>query len=151
MRLDVLLQDLKRVHDEIRTRQKAQRRMSALVIATVGVGLPILLRIQGRVEAVLALLAGLSFVFLFIGYSYVGPMRGILRLSNYEINDLVPKINEEAGDDINDLMKWEGYVRDKIRGDFFQSDRLCINCSRRVFYNYNSFLVLLSSHISNLM
>ena len=114
-RLEVLLEDFRRIRNEIASFQSAQRRMVRYVIVAFGIGLPVLVNNVGSEAIVTAVLFGFAFACEFLSLTYVGLTRGILRLSGYELREIVPRINEIT-DSPDDLLKWEQYMYDKVRG-----------------------------------
>lgn len=98
---------------EIRALQEGQRRIVTLVPPAVAIGIPLVLRPSSEAPPWLAaaIFGGLSFMFLLLVATYIGYGLGTIRLSQYQMNHLAPRINSLAAPVLNDLFAWEAHVR----------------------------------------
>jgi len=122
-RLEVLLLDYERCKEEVLSLQTAHRRVVGIVVAAIGLGLPVVYRsLENDVsdQYVKLILLCLAFLSLFVGYIYVGYIRAIQHTSTYIKKRIIPKVNEIAGnqsasDNAGDLLQWPIYIQ-KERG-----------------------------------
>jgi len=128
LRFSALIDEYKIVSSEIESAQQAQRTMVGYVLVSLGIGLPILLSVvsgdtqsiisQYSIEIVIAILAGYGFVLSFLALSYIGLLWGIMRLSNYLLEQLAPRINEIASKEDHVLFQWQKHARLSAHGLF---------------------------------
>lgn len=117
LKFDAYVKESDQIVKGIHSIQETQRRMIGFLPPALAVGLPLLLRPATEVpkELTAAIFLGFGFMFLFFVTNYIGLMRGILRLSKYQMEYLTPKINNLIGCNSSEVFYWEDYIREDIR------------------------------------
>ncbi len=123
-----LLQEETSIRNEISRIQEAQRKMVFSSLASSG-GILFFITVtssifEGQIDNLLNIIVpitmGLSLIFVMLFIIYIGLFFGILRLTEYALNVLYPKINSilELKDE-EQIFAWENYLRETKRNNFF--------------------------------